>query len=242
MKTSLNAFLLLFSLLISLTLLFSCDIEQDMRLNGDLSGTVTISGAARTFAGQAFEDLSFMGGFDSASSLYEDALINSRAEMAKRDDISAFDVEMTSTHEWKSTTEFSDLRRLLGSPEAASMVSYRSDGGISTLTLLFDRDTSEQFGELIPLFENPAFAMFDPSANKNMDEESYIQNILGFSFGPENIPEIRGATVRLNLTLPGRVTSVEGGERSSSNSVIFEMPLSRMLVPMPPVEWSVSWQ
>lgn len=242
MKMSFRSLFAGILIVFSLALLFSCDVSQSMAVNQDLSGSISISGEAMDFAGIAFDDLAILGGFDDASGLYDDAIIQSRLEMAKREDISNFSLERTSPHGWSADAEFTDLRILLGSSETGGIVHFESEGGISTLTLNFDRETSVQYGKLVPLFENPAFSLFDPSQTAGLDEESYIQNILGFSFGPENIPEIRKAAVDLQLRLPGSVTRVTGGVKISDNSVSFEMPLTRMLVPDPPIIWSVSWR
>ena len=225
-----------------LIFLTSCRIEQSMTLRDDLSGTLSASGEAMDFAALAFDDLAILGGFDSAAGLYDDALAGTEAEMKKRGDISRFRVARTSAHGWSAEADFTSLPVLLGSTEAGGIVDYTTSGGVSTLSLLFDRHSSEQYSRLIPLFENPAFSLFDPGQTGELDEETYIRDILGFSFGQENIPQIRRAMVSLRLRLPGSVTSVTGGQKIADDTVYFEMPLTRMLVPDTPVTWAVSWR
>ncbi len=228
-------------LLTAFSLLVSCNVEQSITLRPDLSGSLEMSGGAMDFAGTAFEDLAILGGFDSASDLYKDAVNQNRSGMEHREDITFFDVDLVSEHGWESRTEFTDLRLLLGSKEAGGIVDYSVNDGVSLLKLQFDRESSVQFSELIPLLENPAFSLFDPALTTGLSEEEYIQDILGFSFGADNIPAIRTATVSLRLEVPGSVLSVTGGRIESENTVLFEIPLTRLLVPEPPVNWQVSW-
>ena len=241
MKTPLRraGFALLAAGLVTLT---SCRIEQSIILQEDLSGSLSASGEAMDFAALAFDDLAILGGFDDASGLYDDALAGTEAAMEKRSDISRFQVEKTSEHSWSADADFTSLPILLGSTAAGGIVDYTTDGDISTLSLVFNRESSAQYSRLIPLFRNPAFSLFDPAQTGDLDEETYIRDILGFSFGRENIPLIRSAGVSLRLRLPGTVTSVTGGRPLSDDTVYFEMPLTRMLVPEPPVTWSVSWR
>ena len=226
----------------SLLSLASCMVDQSIVLNPDLSGNTEISGSAMGFAGIALDDLAVLGGFDSASALYEDALLQSRGDMAARDDIASFSAQLTDEHSWEARADFADLELLLGRAEAGGMVNLERSGTVSKLTLLFDRSSAETFGSLVPLTQNPAFSLFDPASTGGIDEETYITDILGFTFGPENVPEIRTARYALTLTLPGTVTAVTGGEQLSDRTVRFEIPLSRLMTPEPPVIWSVSWR
>ena len=74
-----------------------------------------------------------------------------------------------------------------------------------------------------------------------MTEERYITDILGFTFGKENLPAIRTSKVVLDVTLPGSIVEVRGGRQTRPNTVRFETPLTRFLVPEKNIDWMVSW-
>jgi hypothetical protein len=93
----------------------------------------------------------------------------------------------------------------------------------------------------MPLMNDPAFSLFNPASTVGIDEESYITGILGFTFGEDNIPAIRKASIGMTVVLPGPVTAVSGGTKTGTNSARFQTPLSRFLVPDKEIFWSVTW-
>ena len=90
--------------------------------------------------------------------------------------------------------------------------------------------------------QDPSFALFNPAATEGIGEELYITGILGFTFGEENIPAIRRAAIGMSITLPGQITSVTGGHKTSDDTARFETSFTRFLVPDDEIFWSVSWR
>jgi len=226
---------------LALGLTAGCMVEQDLTLNDDLSGQWRLEGRAMPFAGDALDDLAILGGYDDAGALYDEALANGRANLAARPDVGDAALERTGAHGWTGRVAFADLRILLGSPESGGMVALESRGNRRTLRLDYNRESARHLSELIPLMNEPALSLFNPAETEGIDEESYITGILGFTFGEENIPAIRRATVVTDLRLPGPVVAVEGGRQTGTNSVRYEIPFSRFIVPETPVLWTVTW-
>lgn len=221
--------------------LSGCMVEQNLTLTPDLSGIWTLEGESMPFTANAFDDLAMLGGYDDATALYDEAVVNSRTDLEKRDDIGSYRVQRNGQSGWEAEIGFDSIESLLGSAEAGGIAEMTLNGNINTLTLKFDRDRAASLEELIPLMKDPAFSLFNPAATGGIDEETYITGILGFTFGEENIPDIRRAAIRMNVTVPGPVTAVAGGRKTSPNSVLFETSLTRFIVPDDAILWSVSW-
>lgn len=218
-----------------------CMVEQNLTLTPDLSGVWTLEGESMQFTEAAFDDLAMLGGYDDATALYDEAVVNSRTDLENRDDIDSYQVQRVGQSGWQAEIGFDNIESLLGSAEAGGIAEMTRRGNTDTLTLKFDRDRAASLEELIPLMRDPAFSLFNPAATGGIDEESYITGILGFTFGEENIPDIRKAAIRMNVTLPGAVTALTGGTKTSSNSVLFKTSLTHFLVPDDEILWSVSW-
>ena len=229
------------SLLTSIAL-SSCMVEQNLTLSPDHSGVWTLEGEAMPFTASAFDDLAILAGYDDAGALYDEAVINSRTDLAKRDDISSYRVDRKGEEGFEAEINFTDIETLLGSEEAEGIAEISSNGGIGTLSLRFDRERASQMEKLIPMMQDPSLSLFNPADTGGIGEEAYITGILGFTFGEENIPAIRRASIGMTVTLPGDVTEVKGGTQQGKRTVRFETPFTRFLVPDEPVYWSVSWK
>jgi|GEM_PF-734380 len=222
-------------------LLAGCMVEQSLTLNPNSSGHWSIRGEAMNFAKDAMDDLAVLGGYDDAGALYDEAIINSKALIAKRDDIDSYHIERSDAHGWKADIEFRNLISMLGGSDSGSIAEILSDEKSVTLILRFNRKKAENLKVLFPLMSNPAFSLFDPASTVGIDEETYITDILGFTFGEDNIPAMRKASIGMNLILPGAVIRVIGGKKSGTNSVRFQAPLTQFLVPEKEILWSVIW-
>lgn len=216
-------------------------VEQSLTLSPELSGHWSISAEAMDFAGDALDDLASLGAYDNAAALYDEAIIDTEALIAQRDDIDSFVIERTDGHGWKADIEFRNLISMLGSSAGGAIAEILGDEKSMTLNLRFNRESAENLKELFPLLSEPSFSLFDPASTVGIDEETYITDILGFTFGEDNIPAMRNASIGMSLTLPGAVIRVVGGKKTGANTVRFQTPLTRFLVPDEQIAWSVTW-
>jgi hypothetical protein len=223
-------------------LLVGCRVEQRIELDPDLSGNWELEAATMPFAAAAMEDLAMIGGYESATVFYDEALSATRRDLDKKPDIRFHDIQRTGDAEWSVLIEFTDIERLLGSSETGGITELINTGNETSLTLRLNRDNASHLETLVPLLTDPAFSLFNPAATEGIDEETYVTQILGFTFGEENIPSIRRAGVGLELSLPGPVTDVTGGRQTGERTVRFESPFTRFMVPDEEINWSVRWR
>jgi len=101
-------FSILISLLTSIAL-SSCMVEQSLTLNPDHSGVWNLEGEAMPFTASALDDLAILGGYNDATALYDEAVVNSRTDLAKRDDINSYQVNRKGAQGWKADIEFKDI-------------------------------------------------------------------------------------------------------------------------------------
>lgn len=223
-------------------LLVSCRVEQRIDLNPDLSGRWVIEGVSMPFASQALEDIAILGGYPSAAVFFDEAVIATRKNLDIRPDIEFHDIQRTGDTDWRASIGFTDIESLLGSTENDGITEIIRNGNETSFTLTFNRDNASQLETLVPLLTDPAFSLFNPASTAGIDEETYITQILGFTFGEENIPAIRAAQIGLDLYLPGPVVEVTGGRKIGERSVRFESPFTRFMVPEDEIKWSVRWR
>lgn len=227
---------------LSITILFStCTIEQKLVLGSEYSGVWTLEGRLMSFAGDALEDLAILGGYDSSDAFYDEAISKTLASLGERTDIENYKIERVGKHGWMADVEFKDIKSLLGDAAFGGIADIYQNGDTHVLSLRFNRSRAAELENLFPMIKEPAFSLLNPASSEGFSEEEYTTEILGFTFGEENLPALRRAMMVLSITVSGTVITVEGGEKLSENSVRFEVPFTRFLVPEKEIFWLVSW-
>ncbi len=222
-------------------LLSACSVEQTISIEENLSGRWISEGRAQGFAGNSLDDLALLGGYNDAAELYNGAIIEAQSDLTNRSSVESATVELTGPHSWKADIRFTNLEELLGAAEGNGIAEIEQNGNAKILHFRFDRSRSRNIETLIPILTDPALSIFNPASTENLSEESYITDILGFTFGRENLPAIRASRVRLDLSLPGTIIEVRGGRKIGNDRVRFEAPLTGFLVPEKNIDWMVSW-
>ena len=228
---------------LSVTISFNaCMIEQRLVLGNEFSGVWTLEGRTMHFAGGVLEDLAVLGGYDNSDAFYDEALSEAIAGLEARGDVEDFKIDRVGKHVWTADVEFRDIRSFLGDAALGGIADIRQDGDMYIFSLRFNHARASELENLLPIIKEPAFSLFNPAKNEGFSEEEYITEILGFTFGEENLPELRRAMLTLSITVPGTVVDVEGGTKLSENSARFEVPFTRLLVPEKEIIWLVSWR
>ena len=84
-------------------------VEQRLTLSSDHSGVWILEGGAMPFTAAALDDLAILGGYDDATVLYDEAVVNSRKDLAKRNDINSYQVDRDGPQGWKAEIDFQDI-------------------------------------------------------------------------------------------------------------------------------------
>jgi len=237
MKASLGTMVLIIVFLLS-----ACTVEQKLVLGHEYSGLWSLEGRPMSFAGDVLEDLAILGGYDSSDAFYDEAISKTITNLEALAGVEAFEVRKVGKHAWMANVESNDIRLLFGDGDPGGMVSISREGDTHTFSLKIDSARAAELENLFPILKEPAFSLFNPAENKELSEEEYVTEVLGFTFGEDNLPELRQSMLKLSVTAPGRVTEIEGGIRLSENSAQFEMPLTRLLVPERETTWTMSWK
>lgn len=219
----------------------SCTVEQTLELDNGLSGTWILSGQAMPFTAEALNDLALLGGYDDAGALYDQMILDSQADMSAREDIDWFKAERTGPQSWEAEIGFNNLESLMGSTQAEGIAEMIRGESVSTLNLRFSRERAGSLEELMPMLKDPALSLFNPAATANISQAIYVNEILGFTFGKENIPAIQASRIVMDIKLPGPVVQMTGGEQTGDSSVRFTTPFTDFLAPEDEIFWSVSW-
>jgi hypothetical protein len=118
-------------------------------------------------------------------------------------------------------------------------LAYSESDGKKIIRLHLDRSNYPQLARAFPLLASPAFAAFGPQANDTTTDDDYME-MVRFSIGEEAPALLKRSFVTLTLAPEGQILSQSGGE-ITGGTVVFRIPLVRLLVLDKPLDYSVTF-
>jgi hypothetical protein len=85
--------------------------------------------------------------------------------------------------------------------------------------------------------ENPLFEMFGPQEGEDITEEEY-EEMVALAFGDASSRGLTKSFIELKVTVEGTIVGQTGG-RIQGKSVIFKVPLIKVLLLNEPLEYTI---
>ncbi len=241
----------------ALFLLASCSESQRLTVAADGSGTADVEVTLAPMLVSYLHDLmASMGDADdnSASGAATGAppifdLERIRTAFGQLPGVSGLVVRSPSDGSLTLRFAFRSLRALLGGPQAATShnpVALTSANGSTTIRFHLDRENLQALTSLPPLRDNPLLLALIPKGTSRVTEAQELE-LLEYAFGDYS-PKgstvgavVRASTIRVTLTVEGRIVSQLGGS-VQGNTVVFTLPLLRLLTLEQPIDYEVTFQ
>jgi len=144
---------------------------------------------------------------------------------------------------------FRSLRALLGGPQAAegsNPITLTTSGGATTIRFYLDRGNLQALTSLPPLRDNPLLLALVPKGTSRVTEAQELE-LLDYAFG-DYAPKgstvgavVRASAIHVSLTVEGQIVSQRGGTQAG-NTVVFTLPLLRLLTLEQPVDYAVTYR
>ncbi len=239
-RSSALARIFLSSLLISAA---GCSVNQSLAINGDGSGAaglrVEISKVLRDY----FTGLAEVSGGKSAgkdAGIFDLNVV--RKSLESRSGVTVKRVEAPSPDSLELDIAFRSLKDAFAADAAKGgpVASFSADGKKKTLKLHLDKRNYAGLSALFPALADPVFAGMGPQPNESVTDDEYLQ-MIEFSLGEEGPPLLKKAFVTLTVRPEGEILSQSGGT-IVNGSVVFRIPLIRILVLDRPLDYSVTFK
>lgn len=132
-----------------------------------------------------------------------------------------------------------------GQSTAIPPIEFTTQGNVKTLRVELSRATWPAVASLPPLQEDPLLATLGLQGGKPYTEAEYL-NLLEYAFADfASKAQVRAALedamVTVTITVQGRLISQSGGEREG-NSVVYRIPLLRIVTLEKPIDLSLSFE
>jgi hypothetical protein len=235
------AFVPVFSLLLCLP---GCSVNQSMVIKGDGSGTaglhVEISKVLRDY----FTNLAEVSGSKNAgknAGIFDLNVI--RKSLESRSGVAVKRLAAPSPDSLELEVSFSSVKDAFAAEKGAkgsAVVAFSRDGDKKTLELHLDKGNYAELAVLFPALSDPVFAGMGPQPNESVTDDEYLQ-MIEFSLGEQGPPLLKKSFVTLTVRPEGEILSQSGGTLSNG-SVVFKIPLIRILVLDSPLDYSVTFK
>jgi hypothetical protein len=227
-----------------ISIFFSCTVKQDVTLNQNGSGAVSIK-------------LTLHEGFYN----YLKTLAKDAAEISRKPEEKLFKLEVIreqlvkipgiTVQKLTSLTPrslemeltFSDINLLIkesktapASPAIKKIFSLTQDGNKYRFILNLSPETYRQLTPMIPVTENPLYEVLGPHPEDPITEDEYY-DLVEFTIGEGASQLVKKSNIETTIKVQGKIVSQQGGT-IIPNGVSFNIPLIKFLVLNQPIQYS----
>jgi hypothetical protein len=221
-----------------------CSVNQSMVIKGDGSGEAALRVEISQVLRDYFTNLADISGEKKTgkdSGLFDLNVI--RKSLESRKGVTVKRLAEPTPDSLELDVAFDSVKDAFAADAASRVppvVVFSRDGDRKTLALHLDKRNYQELAVLFPALSDPVFAGMGPQPNENVTDDEYEQ-MIEFSLGERGPPLLKKSFVTLTVTPEGRILSQSGG-RLSDGSVVFKIPLIRILVLDRPLDYSVTFK
>jgi len=218
-------------LLIFGTLLAACTARPAIDMKGDGSGTASMRFEIKPLFADYFTA-------DGGGKVFDAARI--KKGMEKRPGFTVKRIATPTPESLEMELAFTDIRSLFSDknpPENDGIVRVTQKDGKTTIALHLEKSSAKKVGALFSDVSNPAFKEMSPREQRTRSEKEYLEAI-EFAVGKEGPPLMKSSCLELTVKVDGTLVSQTGG-KVVGDTVVFNVPLLRMLMLEKPLDYSV---
>ncbi len=138
---------------------------------------------------------------------------------------------------------FRSIQEVFASDDAlksTGVISFTQTNGTKTVKVHLDRANYKQTSVLFPGLSNPLFEGMGPQPNDAITEAEYLE-MIKFSLGDEGPALVKKSFIEMAIRPEGEIVSQTGGA-VTNGTVVFRIPLLRLLLLDKPLDYSVSFK
>lgn len=221
-----------------LILLASCSVTEKLSLNNTKGGTSSSDIHVEQFFVDVLEDFAeFLPTSD--KSIMDEAMEGFARDLSGKSSTSSVNFEKTGTNSYSLSLEYSNLLDLVSEMGAdkQTLISMESN----SLRFYVDIDNFDELTKIVPFLADPNFEVYGPLYNQGTTEEDYLDMIF-YLLGEDGPDAIKSGIVSIDVSVPGRITSVEGATRISNSTARFTFPIIDFLLLNKPLTFTINWR
>ena len=234
LKTS---WLAAFALLAVATLL-GCAIKQQVDIQTDASGTVSMQISLEPVFVQYIEDLSALTGESVEGGIFDVEEIEKG--FAEREDVRLLSVSTPTPDTLDMELEYTSIEEVFSSEQElqeSGIIRFDKVSQGYSVRFHLDRENFPAVMTFIPALQNPLFEGLGPQENDDTTEEEYYE-LMDLALGKGGAESVRNAYIETKVTVRGTLVSQSGGT-ITPEGVTFTVPLIRVLLLDRPLDYTL---
>ena len=228
-------------------LILSCTVNQEMDLNVDSSGTVSMKIELHPIFREYLLDISdILDGDADQQNIFDVERI--KAAVAARNGLRLINVNTPETDVLEMSVKFDNVENIITSQEAENtedVLALSMAGGVNTLDFHLTAGNFRSVLAIAALDDSPLVDTFGPCEEDPWDEEEYLDTVSYALEENGTVPEIRemfqNASIKITVNVKGTIVSQKGG-KISGKKVLFDIPLLRVLTLEDPLDLQIKYK
>ena len=225
----------------------SCTMRQDIQIDSDGGGRVTMDISLADYLTTVVEQIQSLVPAEEqrpadAPFFDLDAITE---DFAGRDGVELERIASPDRNSLSGAFRFDDINALYQEIEEGSaesrLVNLNRSGEVNELTVRVTRETVQALLDENPSMNNPLVTSFGPTANEGLSEEDYL-SMMEFALGEESRKGILESSLVLNVSVEGSVIDQKGGTVTGPSSVVYEIPLLPVLLLNENLQYSLRYR
>ena len=123
---------------------------------------------------------------------------------------------------------------------SADVVSLSQADGLQTLRIHLDKSNYRRVAALFPVLETPILQSLGPQPDQAITDDDYLE-MIRFSLGDEGPGLVKKSSLSITVAPEGDIVSQTGGT-VSADTVVFKIPLLKLLVLNTPLDYSLTFR
>jgi hypothetical protein len=231
------------SLLILLVFTSGCVMQQGISMNANNSGWATTDLVVDDFFIAVLDDFaSFTPGSKKTSIM--DASVNDFLKMLEtKPSASNITLVKTGENSYFFDFDFTSLPQFLlemNKMERQSILTVAPSGKNTVMKFYLDLKNYPELAKMVPFLADPNFETFGPLYNEGLSAADYL-DMISYILGEEGPDAIMQSVISIRIATPTSVISQQGGTKTGTNTVRFDIPLIDILLLAKPITFSATW-
>jgi hypothetical protein len=224
--------------LLAVTALLGCTIKQQVDLEADASGTVSMQIRLEPVFAQYIEDLSALTGESMENGIFDVEEIEKG--FTERDNVRLLAIGTPSPDTLDMKLEYTSIEEVFSSERElreSGIIRFEKVSQGYSVQFHLDRKNFPAVMTFLPALQNPIFEGLGPQENDDTTEEEYYE-LMDLALGEGGAESVRNAYIETKVNVRGQLISQTGGT-ITPGGVTFSVPLIRVLLLDKPLDYSL---
>jgi len=224
--------------LLAVPLLLSCTIKQQVQLEADESGNVSMQIRLEPVFVEYINDLSELTGESLDGQIFKVDEI--KKEFAEREDVTLIRIDTPDPATLEMELSFRSIEEVFSSEQElqeSGVIRFARVSQGYSVHFHLDRKNFSSIMKFMPALQNPLFEGLGPQENDDTTEEEYLE-LMDLALGEGGGDSVHDSYIETKVTVRGTLVSQTGG-KISPGGVTFTIPLIRVLLLDKPLDYAL---